>query len=312
MLDASAFAQPDRAAMRASRRGGGQQREEFGLFDEIGATQDEIATRNEFEQELHDQRMERLSAEKDAEIEQSEKHAEERALELEHFEAMKEAEIELAEKARETAAAARERLKANANTAAEWGGVVNNMLGTVGGTFGALADAKQRDLDSTRQAMRAMGKTEQEITAATKQREKAVEKARKAEGAFLVAQNIVLAATEIARAIGAIPNPVLIASHAASAAAHIVAAGIAASRLGGGGGGAGASVPSMPSVETFAPAAPEEVQSVESTGPTQTNVVNYYSLGRSGEDLGRALREAEFEFERSDGRAVGGMGVSYS
>jgi len=266
----------------------------------------------ELQQLLQEKEVERLNAVKELEMELSQKREEERAAELEHYERMKEMEVELAEKAADTAAAIRERQRANTETAAGWGQVVVGAMGTIGSAFGELASKKERDLAATKEAMRAMGKSEEEITAATKKREKAVERARKAEGAFLVAQNVVLAAMEIAKAIGAIPNPVLIASHAAAAAAHIVAASLAATKLGGGGGGSAGSLPSIPSVETFTPAEDRGIPTAEAEGPRQTNIVNYYSFGRSGEDLGRALRTVEFEYERSDGRAVGGMGVSYS
>lgn len=316
MLSADAFATQDTAAIRAARRGGGRRREtpterlmgedvsQAGLFDEIISSQDEI------ESARHATRMERLNELKNVETELADKRRLEQEelmnAELAQGERIKEQQQAIAEKAEEARGRVQSFISMGADLAASGAG----FLQTLGGAFGQMAAAKQQDIERTKQAMREMGRTEAEIEAATKDREKSVKRLQKAEAGFLVAYNIAMAAVEVARAIGSYPDIAGIVAHGLAAAAYGVAAGIAASKLGGGGGGGGA--PTVPSVETFTPAEDRGIPTAEAEGPRQTNVVNYYSLGRSGEDLGRALRTAEFEYERSDGRAVGGMGVSYS
>ncbi|MHC4644317.1 MAG: hypothetical protein ACYTBJ_02360 [Planctomycetota bacterium] len=121
------------------------------------------------------------------------------------------------------------------------------------------------------------------------------EEAARRQGAFLIAFSGVMAAVELAQSIKSFASQDYAAgvAHLASMAAFIAAAAQAASDLGGG----SAKAPSAPG-GTFTPAAPEQAATPTGEGGGVTIVENY-SFGRSGEELGENLRDADWTFQSS-------------
>jgi hypothetical protein len=116
-----------------------------------------------------------------------------------------------------------------------------------------------------------------------------------AEGAFLIAYNSVMAATEVAKAIGAYPDVVGMIQHGLAAAAHVTAAVLAGVQLGGG----TATATAAPSAGSFTPAEPPAPTTETGTGGTV--IYNDYKLGRTNSEIGEAVTESEFDFLRGGG-----------
>jgi hypothetical protein len=113
-----------------------------------------------------------------------------------------------------------------ARTSVDWIGLAGTALRTVGDALESHLSFREREIALQLQ----LGK----ITQAEAEKQwQGLEKTRKIVGGIKAAESFVEASQEIARAIGAIPNPILIASHALSAASHITAGVMALTQLGG-------------------------------------------------------------------------------
>jgi hypothetical protein len=156
----------------------------------------------------------------------------------------------------------------------------------------------QEQVDSITDVMKAQGASNEQITQATKSQRETIATLQKIEGAFLVAYNISMAVTEVAKAIGSYPDPAGIIAHSASAAAHVVAAGVAAARLGGG----AASAPTVSAAGTFKPSATDKVPEQSGEGGGVTIVKNYY-LSENMAQLGVAAERGRYEMRRQNTEA---------
>jgi hypothetical protein len=173
--------------------------------------------------------------------------------------------------------------------------VTTEGLDLVSSTLGQSIAMQSEEVANMEAAMQAAGASQAQIAAATKDQTDQIERLKKAEGAFLVAKETVEAAISIAQAISSFASQDYIggALHIVAAAAHGVAAGMAAARLGGG----SASVPSAPTAGTFRPTQPENV--ADSTADAGgVNIFNVYSLGNSQEEMGRAMENAQWQRRR--------------
>ncbi len=147
----------------------------------------------------------------------------------------------------------------------------------VAGTFGTLAGI--------------MGQVIQQQEAAGE----SVEVLKAIEGGFLIAYNAVMAATEIAKAIGSYPDVAGILAHSAAAAAHVSAAVMAAAQLGGGS-AAGASASAAARPAAFAPA---EQPRPSGRGSDQgVTIHQQYLLSDSESGLARSLERATWQRRR--------------
>lgn len=197
-------------------------------------------------------------------------------------------------------------------------------------TLGQIADYQQEQVDRQVEAMtaaneahiaglRAAGATEAEIqsavvkgnaeiAAASQAQVKSIDNLRKAEGAFLIAYNAVMAAVEVAKAIAAFGSQKYVegAAHVLAAAAYGVAAGMAAAKLGGGSAG---STPSV-SAGTFTPAKKPVADTSKGDGAGVT-INNVYSLGPSEAGVGRALEQAQWTRTKRGVSTGSGLGVEY-
>ena len=122
------------------------------------------------------------------------------------------------------------------------------------------------------------------------------EETKKWYGGFLVAYNAVMAATQVAQAVGSWGNWPKVVAHFASAASHTAAAVLAATQLGGGS-AAGASAPAAAPTSTFTPA--ESVAAPSDSGPRETTIHNSYLMSDSEASLARSLERAKWQRERS-------------
>lgn len=159
----------------------------------------------------------------------------------------------------------------------------------IGGVFGAVASHIETQMAQQAAVMQQQGVANDAIVKAQEKQAKRVQVLRKIEGSFLVAYNAVMAATEVARAIGSYPDIPAMIAHAASAAAHVTAAVMAGVKLGGGGAGAGASAPVAAS---FTPREPDKP--VGETGGGGVTVIKNFNLARSNAGLGYEMENSRY------------------
>lgn len=198
---------------------------------------------------------------------QSAIEVEQRAMEMrqeaeERFLAMRQLELEIAqhiaEKDEQIAAANIAKIESSADVA-----------NSLAGIFGMLADAEAEGSENA-------------------------DSWRKAQGVALGIYETIMAVSEVAKAIGAAPDPFGIAVHAASAAMHGVAAGLAFTQLAQtGGGGASSASAATSKAAAFRPAAsrPHATGGMSEAG----NTINVYSWGRSQADAGRVIAEQDWQ-----------------
>lgn len=148
------------------------------------------------------------------------------------------------------------------------------------GSVGSIANASQGLAKSVIGAYEAMGGSS--------------EKAKKAEGAFVVAYSSVMAVLELAESIRAFAKQDYVsgALHLVGMAAYIAAAVEAGSQLGGG-------AAKTPSAQTsYTPARTEGLGA--SSGEQQgTTIINQYSWGRSRAEAAEAVADIEYEGART-------------
>jgi hypothetical protein len=153
------------------------------------------------------------------------------------------------------------------------------------GQVGAIASATQNLGKTVASAYEAMGGSS--------------EKAKKAEGAFVVAYSSVMAALELAESIRAFAKQDYVsgALHLIGMAAYIAAAVEAGSQLGGG-------AAKTPSAQTSYTPARTEGLAAESGEQKGNTIVNQYSWGRSRAEAAVAVADIEYEGART-GRVRG-------
>jgi hypothetical protein len=174
----------------------------------------------------------------------------------------------------------------------------SNVWQTMASAMSQVGAYYQEQVASITEVMKAQGASNEQIAQATKSQRETIEALQKAEGVFLVAYNISMAVTEVAKAIGSYPDPAGIIAHSASAAAHVVAAGVAAARLGGG----AASAPTVSAAGTFKPSATDKVPEQSGEGGGVTIVKNYY-LSENMAQLGVAAERGRYEMRRQNTEA---------
>jgi hypothetical protein len=132
------------------------------------------------------------------------------------------------------------------------------------------------------------------------------EEAAKRQGRFIIAFSGVMAAVELAQSIKSFASQDYAAgvAHLASMAAFIAAAAQASADLGGG-------TAKQPAAGgTFTPAATEQATAPAAEGGGVTIVENY-SFGRSGEELGENLRDADWTFQSSGSVSNRGLAAEF-
>jgi hypothetical protein len=129
----------------------------------------------------------------------------------------------------------------------------------------------------------------------------------KTQGSILAAMSFVNAAIEVARAVGSYPDVIGIAAHAASAAAYIVAGGMAISQLGG-----DATAPATSAAAPTSSYVPEQATKGESAGAPSGAYVQILTMGGTSARLGQEMLRAERDMQRAglDGYMSGGGGWS--
>lgn len=278
-----------RATRSAAGGGGGQERVTLGqqmldiMAQEIERRRELIVLENENasvekawreqqaqeERELHEERMAQV-----IELATARDKAEQKA-------------AEYREREREAILQRREEVLSVVDAAASFGQTTSSIIGQIG------TMAAERHKAHIAQ-MKAQGASTAEIAKAEKKAEKSAEAVAKAQGVFLVAYNSVMAATEVARAIGSYPDVAGIIAHSAAAAAHVAAAVMAGVQLKGGSTSASASV----DAGSFTPAE-QEVPAAETAGSGGTTIINEYSLSRTNDDLARAMVEADWRSQQT-------------
>jgi hypothetical protein len=126
-----------------------------------------------------------------------------------------------------------------------------------------------------------------------------IEGVKEAQGAFLIAYNVVMGATEIARAAGSYPDVLGMITHGIAATSHFAAAGIAAAQLGG---GSANTAGAASAAGTFRPAAPERTESNERE-PGGVNIYKQYYLSENMAQLGVAAERGRYEMRRQNTEA---------
>jgi hypothetical protein len=189
---------------------------------------------------------------------------------------------------------------------------IGQIAGTTEQVVGMIGDRLEQNLATQISSLEAMGKNRQEIAALTKEQAKNVATWRKVEGVALGIKYAIEGGGEIAKSIGSYPDPIGIATHAASAAMYFVQSGLAFSQLAqSGGGAAGAGAATAKATSSFRPSQPDRAQQINTRPSAQAATIHYYSLGRTSSDLGRVLREADWQRERTGTQAQTPRGVTY-
>lgn len=293
--------EPARAGRGGRGGGGGRQaarQEELAWLEEIEAYQELLADQDA---EAAERRLEDIQRESEAWAQLNQSRRDEEAALVEQQAAAHEMMLDFLEQSNTLAEmnkAAIEEFNATiSKQTLQTVNAIGSALENTSSIMGELAVREEAQIANITAALDASGASQERIAAATKAHQDRLDNLKKAEGGFLIAYNVVMAATETAQAIasGAKYEFGAMAEHIAAAAAFSAAAVMAGIRLGDDGSGGGASSVS-PASASFTPAASD--REVESEAAYGTNVT-IYTMGSSSVQLGQQLERARWELERS-------------